>query len=155
VYIIDGLNPYWSNLLKKRLLKSLSDVSDRVKVLPRMDNDGYSQLMVSADIVLDTPHFSGGLTSLEAFAAETPIVTIPGKFMRGRVTLAIYRQMGILDCVVDDLEEYVDVATRLCLDQNFREVVSSKIREGHDRIFDNRKTIDKHARIFEKAMFET
>ena len=155
VYIIDGLNPYWSILLKKRLLKTLSDVSDRVKVLPRMDNDGYSQLMVSADIVLDTPHFSGGLTSLEAFAAETPIVTIPGKFMRGRVTLAIYRQMGILDCVVDDLQEYVDVATRLCLDQNFREVVSSKIREGHDRIFDNRKTIDKHARIFEKAMFET
>ena len=155
VHIIDGLNPYWSFLLKKRLLKSLSDVSDRVQVLPRMDNNGYSQLMQSADVVLDTPHFSGGLTSLEAFAASTPIVTIPGKFMRGRVTLAMYRQMGILDCVAKDRKEYVDIAARLCLDQNFHEVVSSKIREGHDRIFDNRKTIGKHARIFEKAMFES
>jgi len=75
--------------------------------------------------------------------------------MRGRVTLAMYRQMGILDCVVNDAEEYIDVAARLCLDQDFQEIISTKIRDGHNRIFDNRKTIDKHAKIFEKAMFES
>ena len=155
VHIIDGLNPYWSILLKERLLKTLLDVSDRVKVLPRMDTVGYSKLMLSADLILDTPHFSGGLTTLEAFAAAAPVVTIPGKFMRGRVTLAMYRQMGILDCVVNDAEEYIDVAARLCLDQDFQEIISTKIRDGHNRIFDNRKTIDKHAKIFEKAMFES
>ena len=42
-----------------------------------------------------TPHYSGGLTTQEALAAGTPVVTLPGKFLRGRVTTGAYRENGV------------------------------------------------------------
>jgi len=36
-----------------------------------------------ADVMLDTPHFSGGNTNYEAFAFGTPVVTLPGHLCAG------------------------------------------------------------------------
>lgn len=49
-----------------------------------------------ADVVLDTFPFGGGVTSLQAFAMGTPLVALPSKFLRGRLTLALFRQMGCI-----------------------------------------------------------
>ena len=38
--------------------------------------------LASADVILDPLHFSGGNTTFEALAMGTPIVTLPGTFMR-------------------------------------------------------------------------
>ena len=53
------------------------------------------------------------MTTYEALAAGTPIVTLPGGFLRGRQTYACYRRMGVMDCVAKDSEDYVRLAVRL------------------------------------------
>ncbi|MFP6710510.1 MAG: tetratricopeptide repeat protein [Rhodospirillales bacterium] len=154
IQLIDGSHPAWTELLQKRLLKSLSDVSDRIEILPRLNSEAFAALLNVADVILDTPHFSGGMTTYQALAAVTPVVTLPGDFMRGRYSLGLYRQMQMTDCVADSAEEYVEITKRLCTDSSFAESTRDQIKAGHELIFDNRKAIDRHAKFFEKVMFE-
>ena len=141
-------------LLKTRMLKQTYDVSDRIEILPRRNKKEISDLMRAADVILDTPHFSGGLTTFEALATGTPVVTLPGKFMRSRVSFGIYKQLNVMECVSKNPEDYIEITKRLCLDITFSKMVKEKIQEGHRNIFDNRTAIDHHAKFFEKVMFE-
>jgi protein O-GlcNAc transferase len=129
-------------------------VSDRIEILPRRNKKEIADLMRAADVILDTPHFSGGMTTFESLAAGTPVVTLPGKFMRSRVSLGIYKQMNMMDCVSEDTADYIEITKRLCLDSNFARMVRTQISEGQLNIFDNRTVIDRHAKFFEKVMFE-
>jgi predicted O-linked N-acetylglucosamine transferase (SPINDLY family) len=154
IQIIDGSHPSWSVLLKTRMLKQTYDVSDRIEILPRRNKKEIADLMRAADVILDTPHFSGGMTTFEALAAGTPVVTLPGEFMRSRVSFGVYKQMNMMDCVSEDTEGYIEITKRLCLDNNFAKMVRTQITEGQLNIFDNRTVIDGHAKFFEKVMFE-
>ncbi len=109
--------------------------ADRVRLVPRVMSDRFPDLLSCADVILDIPEWSGGKTSLEALAAGIPIVHWPGRFMRGRHTLAFYTQMGLDDCVVNDMERYVDVAFRLVHDTAFRAQVRGDIRDRAPRLF--------------------
>ena len=114
--LIDCPHPNWTRLLIDRLRQAYPDVAGRIVVLPRLSMDGFLHLQALADVLLDTIHFGGGNTSLEAFTFGTPIVTLPGRFLRSRITYACYEQMGILDCVAADPEDYVRIAVRLGTD---------------------------------------
>ena len=135
-------------------MKQTYDVSDRIEILPRRNKKEIADLMRAADVILDTPHFSGGMTTFEALAAGTPVVTLPGEFMRSRVSFGVYKQMNMMDCVSEDTEGYIEITKRLCLDNNFAKMVRTQITESQLNIFDNRTVIDGHAKFFEKVMFE-
>ena len=154
IQLIDGSHPAWSALLQKRLIRSLSDVSDRIQILPRLNREAFAELLRAADVILDTPHFCGGMTTYQALAAGTPVVTLPGDYMRGRLGLGLYRQMQMTDCVAEDAADYVEITKRLCSDVAFAKRVRAQITEGQSNIFDNRAAIDRHAKFFEKVMFE-
>jgi protein O-GlcNAc transferase len=154
IQLIDGSHPAWSALLQKRLMTSLSDVSDRIQILPRLNNEAFAELMRAADVVLDTPHFCGGMTTYQALAAGTPVVTLPGDYMRGRLSLGLYRQMKMTDCVAENSANYIEITKRLCTDAGFAVNVRDQIKAGQDALFDNRKAITSHAKFFEKIMFE-
>jgi len=54
-----------------------------------------SQLYEAADVVLDTFPVGGYITSLQALAVGSPVVTLPSDVLGGRFTLAMYKKMGI------------------------------------------------------------
>lgn len=70
--------------------------------LPRLPADGFRALIASADIVVDAMHFSGGATSLDALAQNTPIVTVEGRYMRGRQTASMLRMLELPDLICAD-----------------------------------------------------
>ncbi len=109
---------------------------DRVRLLPRVGSSQFPALLACADVILDIPAWSGGKTSLEALAQGLPIVHLPGRFMRGRHTLAFYRQMGFMDCVADGIESYADLAVRLVHDRAFRAYARGEIAGRAHRLFD-------------------
>lgn len=82
----------------------------QVKFLPRMEASHFRRVLALADVVLDTPRWSGGNTSIDAFAAGVPVVTLPGRFMRGRQTMGMLRLMGLEPLIAADAEEYVRIA---------------------------------------------
>lgn len=154
IQIIDGNYSTWSKLLKNRMMRQMSDVSDRVEIIPRTDKHGMARLIYKADVILDTLHFSGGMTTFESLGVGTPVVTLPGDYMRSRVSMGIYKKMDMMHCVAENSEHYIEITKRLCLDNAFAKKVKIQIKEGHKKIFDDRSTIGHHAKFFEQKMFE-
>ena len=137
VLVLHGTDPHLAELLLERWRNAMPDVLDRLLILPRQDHADYMNLLALADVSLDSWPFCGGNTSYQALAVGTPVVTLPGGFLRGRLTLAIYRRMGLDDLVAADPEEYIRIAVRLGTDPEWRRQVRATIAERVDGIFDD------------------
>ena len=103
-----------------------------------MPPNDFLDLQALVDVVLDTTHFTGGRTSIDALAFGTPVVTLPGQFMRGRVTYACYHKMGLLDCVARTAQDYIDNAVRLGTDRAWHDHIRSEILARNHVLFENR-----------------
>lgn len=49
----------------------------------------------------------------QALAVGTPVVTLPSSLLGGRLTLALYQRLGVLDCVAKDAHDYVAIALKV------------------------------------------
>jgi len=152
--LIEGTHGHWTKLLHDRFVRAFPDTVDRVRFLPRMPPEDFLSLCMLADVVLDTPHFSGGKTSLDCFAFGIPIVTWPGQLMRGRLTLAYYKQMGVMDCVASDAESYVNIALRLANDKTWRNEIKEKILSHADVLYEDIEAVRELESFFEWAIKE-
>jgi protein O-GlcNAc transferase len=148
IVMFTGRTGNWTNLIKRRWAASLPDVIDRILFLPRMTNKDYLNLVALADVVLDTVHFNGGNTSLDAFAVGTPVVTWPGEFLRGRQTQGMYRKMGMMDCVVDNAKSYVETAVRIASNAGYRMDIKKRIDESSSCLFEDMEVIREFERFF-------
>ncbi len=113
------------------------DGPSRTVFLPRLGHGDYLRVNALCDAMLDTLHWSGGNTSLDAFAAGLPLVTLPGRFMRGRQSLAMLRISGLEELVAKDEDDYVRIAGRLAGDRPWRERIGARVLEGGKKIFDD------------------
>jgi len=94
-----------------------------------------------ADVILDTPMFTGGLTSLQAFAMAVPVVTSTTDFMRGRVTSGYYKQMGLKSLITSDANTYVSLALKLAHDIDFRHRMQAEIRDNSHKLYERVEVI--------------
>ena len=113
------------------------DGPSRTVFLPRLEHADYLRVNALCDAMLDTLHWSGGNTSLDAFAAGLPLVTLPGRFMRGRQSLAMLRLAGLPELVAKDEDDYLRIAGRLATDRTWRERIAERVLQGCGRIFDD------------------
>ena len=109
----------------------------RVKLLPFLSHDDYKRVNALCDVMLDTLHWSGGNTSLDALAMGLPIVTLPGEFMRGRQTMGMLTVLGVEELIVTSIDEYLTLAKRLATDKQLRTRVSQKILANAGRLFND------------------
>ncbi|MDG2033870.1 MAG: hypothetical protein P8J29_08030, partial [Rhodospirillales bacterium] len=151
--LLQGSRPEWADLLDARFRKTIPDVMDRIGYLPRMSREDFLATLAAAPLVLDTPHYSGGLTTQEALAGGTPVVTLPGQYLRGRVTAGAYRKMGLTACVADSSEAYVDIAIHLLRDPKHAREVRAGILDTVPALFDVYGAVRDHLKFFEKASF--
>jgi len=124
----------------------------QIKVLPLLSQHDYRQVMRASDVMLDTLHWSGGSSSLDALAAGLPIVTLPGRFMRGRQSAAMLRIVGVEELIARDVEEYVEIALRVAGDPAYREALSARIREALPRLVDRSEPIEALGQAFEQMV---
>jgi len=143
-----------AKLLQNRFMHTFPDVIDRVRIIPRMPQKKYFSFLQVADILLDTPHFTGGYTSLLAFAFGIPIITWPGRFMCGRLTLGLYRQIGIMECVADDAKSYADIANRLANDKAFKNEIRNRILKNADVLYEDMEAVHELESFFERVVKE-
>jgi Fe-S-cluster containining protein len=99
--------------------------------IPRLTQEAFLRLMQSADVILDTVEWSGGNTTVQALAAGAPVVTLPGKFMRGRHSLAFHKMAGADGLIASSPEEYVKLA---CTPDRARHAMSNV---QADRLFND------------------
>lgn len=103
--------------------------------LQQMPQERFIAAVGAADVILDTPGWSGGRSTLDCLAADLPIVTLPGRFMRGRHTAAILRRIGCEATIADSLDDYVNIAVRLGRDAAWRARLRQSMAENKSRAF--------------------
>ncbi len=152
VVLIRGQFEEYTDRLQQRFSCTLSDVLSRVLFLDRMPFARYMQLLAAADVCLDTLHFNGMNSSLEAFSVGTPIVTLPGRLQRGRHTQAMYRKMGILECIARDPADYIDIAVQLGRDRTRARMLRARILMHSGALYEDRRVVEEFERFFRHAM---
>lgn len=84
--------------------------ADRITFLPMTSRQGFLQILAACDLMLDTLHWSGGNSSLDALRVGLPIITCRGQFMRGRQTAAMLEALGHSQCVATNTDELIALA---------------------------------------------
>lgn len=152
--LVAGMEPRWTELLLARLERSWStgcgprDGFARVRILPRMNSGEFLDLLAGADVLLDPWYFGGGNTTFEAVAFGTPVVTWPGRFLRGRVTTACYRQMGLTSDdenggwpLVTTQANYAETAVRVAQDRVWAESLRNSLLEKGSQLFSRQEVV--------------
>jgi predicted O-linked N-acetylglucosamine transferase (SPINDLY family) len=124
----------------------------RVIWLDRQHQNRFFALIELCDAVLDTVHFNGGTTSLQAFALGAPVVTMPARFMRGCFTAGLYRRMGMSDLIAHDASDYARITARLGNDPVWRRTTVEKLREFSPVLFDDEQPVRDLAAALEAAL---
>ncbi|HEX8013098.1 MAG TPA: tetratricopeptide repeat protein [Casimicrobiaceae bacterium] len=124
-------------------------LAERARVLPQVGHEDYLRINLACDAMLDTLHWSGGNTSLDALACALPIVTLPGAYMRGRQSAGMLGLLGVPELIARDRAEYLTLVGRLVGDATWRAGLRTRIRAGHGRLFDAREPIEPLQRLFQ------
>ncbi len=152
VVLIEGSFKEWSDTLRRRFRSAFPELAHRVRFVPRLAYGAFLELLAAADVILDTVHFNGMNTSLEAFALGQPVVTLPGAMQRGRHTQAMYRKMGVLDGIAKDPETYIDIAVRLGTDRDYARSVRERILARNAALYEDSRVVQEFERFFLEAL---
>jgi predicted O-linked N-acetylglucosamine transferase (SPINDLY family) len=85
--------------------------------------------------MLDTLHWSGGNTTLDALAVGLPVVTRWGHLMRGRQSAGMLRALGRTDLIARDGADYVRLALEIAHDPSRRQDLREAILAAQGRLF--------------------
>ena len=133
----DSRFAHWRRAVEERHAAVLPDVRDRIRFLPWQSGPDLLALLGVADVALDTWHFGAATTTFLMLAAGIPVVSLPGEFVRGRMTLGIYRRMGMEECIAGSEQEYVDLAVRIASDAGLRQTLRERIAATCPGIYDD------------------
>ncbi|MFZ1546876.1 MAG: tetratricopeptide repeat protein [Candidatus Nitrotoga sp.] len=140
IVLFAGRHPNISNAFFARLAQALRvrglEPQGRGIILPSMAHDDYLRVNMVCDVMLDTLHWSGGNTTLDALACGLPVVTLPGEFMRGRQSYGMLKCMGLDELIAKDRDDYIERAIKVGTDRAWRQQVVQRIIAGSKRIFE-------------------
>jgi protein O-GlcNAc transferase len=143
-------------LLQDRLKKACGAKAGRIVFLERMEEKKYLNLLVHAQVILDTLYYTGGAnTAFDAFATGTPYVTLPSEFHRGRFGLAAYRQIGVEDAIATDVSDYIEKAVKIANDATYRNDLSQRIRDNAHKVFEDLEAVKELEDFFEDTRHRT
>ena len=101
----------------------------------RLGSNAFLNLNLVCDVLLDTMEWSGGKTTLEAITCGLPVVTLPGRFMRGRHAFAMLRMMNVMETVAHSESDYCHIAVRLACEPDFFAAAKARIAENRHRLY--------------------
>ncbi len=126
-----GLMPAGLSVFEARLRRACSeewvDFDKRIKIHGRLSQAQFAAVTASQDFILDSFDWSGGVTALETFWLNKPILTLPGTLMRGRHTYAMLKRMQIDELIAEDEDDFLRRAIRLATDPAWRSQIAFDI----------------------------
>ena len=154
VFIGFAKSPHITDAFHDRLRGAFAaaglDADHYVTILPPMSQTDFLQAAGQADIILDTPGWSGGKSTLDCLALDPAIVTLQGDFMRGRHTAAILQRIDAVETIASSVDDYVSIAVRLARDPAWRASVRRTVAMNKHRAFRD----DAYIRALETVLTE-
>ena len=131
-----ALGERWLAGFAERVAKLGIDSDAQVALLPVRPYAEFLGALAGADLVLDTPWFSGGATSLDAIAIGAPVLTWESPYARGRQTAAMLRLCECPELVAIDADDYVERAFGLLQDREGWAGIGARLAAAAPRLFD-------------------
>lgn len=145
-----------TEIFEKRIAKAFEqaglDYKHYVKMLPRMSLDKFYHLLSVLDVNLDSVGWSGGVTTMRSITMELPVVTWPGQFMRGRHSYGMLKMIELDELIGFSGEEFIDIASRLGNDEEFRIAITEKMRAQKGKLFRDAECIRHLDRFFKSEV---
>jgi predicted O-linked N-acetylglucosamine transferase (SPINDLY family) len=113
------------------------DPARHLVFLPVQKHADYLAGIARAPLVLDSPWFSGGGTSLDALSVGTPVLAWESEMARGRQTAGMLRMLGVDELIATNEDDYVAKAATLLRHAERRNVLGESIRAKQSVLFEN------------------
>jgi len=136
-----NITAIFKNRLSTLFENSGIDFKKYVVFSPWLSPNEFYGLLSVAHIFLDTIGFSGFNTAMQSIDCALPVVTIKGKFMRGRLASGILEKMGITELIANSESEYIDIVIRLIRDNQYRIFLREKIINSREILYNDMEAI--------------
>lgn len=150
VAVVHDRYPVMGELLRERWRNTLARFAERLFILDRQDGAGYTRLLASATVLLDTLHFGGANTAYDAYLAAVPVVTLPGNHPRSRYTAALHTAAGVEGCTASTPSHYVALAVEFATNEQRRKDVCAAMIAGRHRIFERAEAAEQLVHTFRR-----
>ncbi len=120
----------------------------------RLNFSDFLSLNMAADVLLDSLEWSGGKTTLEGLSSGIPVVTLPGRFMRGRHAYAMLKMMGMNETIAGDKRQYCDIAARLAADPEFFTHVKRHIALNRHKLYRDQSVAAALESFYRSAIYQ-
>jgi len=144
-----------TELLKARFARSLGPHARRVACFPWRSREAFVELIAACDLLLDPFPVGGGITTWDALAAGTPIVTRPSDAMRSRFATAALTLAGQARCgttIAADAAQYVGHATRLLNSPDERRALRQTLSRAAPDIYRDRRVVEPFVAALREAI---
>ena len=103
--------------------------------LPRMSGEAFDALTQKMDVLVISPGWSGGNTTLGAIEAGVPLITCPGAFMRGRHSYAMFRMMDMPSAIARDQDDMVRKLIALGQEPDRRHAMREELGQRKEALY--------------------
>ncbi len=129
-----------SDKLRRRLegvfARAGLNLEEFARFIPWQSRSAFHALLRQSTVYLDTIGFSGFNTAVQAVECGLPLVTREGRFLRGRLASGVARRLGMPELVASDNAGYVELATRLALDDARRARIRDRYAAARHRLYE-------------------
>lgn len=136
---IDASHIYAGEWMNAFFQTHAPDLRGRIFALRDLKGADYLSLIHEADILLDTKFFGGGLTTFDALSLNRPVVCFEQPYVRGRITAALQRTIGMSDLIAQNDQEYIQKAIHVAQNKADREQLRKHI-EAHQHLLFNQNS---------------
>lgn len=127
--------------IKARFATTLGAAAERVRFFRRRSRSEFVELIAACDVLLDPFPVGGGITTWDALATGTPIVTLPGQHLRGRFASASLDAAGIAETVAASEADYAAIANRLLLNADERHTLRRQLAVAAPEIYADQRGV--------------
>lgn len=137
--------------LEARLSETLGELTERIHWVGRLPKLDYYALLKHSAVMLDTTHFCGGNTTIQALGLGIPPVTLPADYVRGRMTIGWLKAIDVMEMVAETPEDYVRITLACGTDPAWRARVVEKIEARKHELFENQACVRELEAFFPEA----
>jgi len=134
---VAGLSARLRGRLEAKFAAAGLDPDAHLVFIPWQPRPAFRRLLARADVYLDTIGFSGFNTVMQALECALPVVTMDGRFLRGRFGSGILRRIGLDECVSGSIDDYVARAVELGRNAGARHQTQEKITASRAVLFND------------------
>ena len=118
--------------VNERLVKAFSRISanprQHIHWFAECSRADYLPINLRCDVMVDGLHWSGGNTALDALHCGLPVVTCPGRYMRGRQSSAMLQAIDCAELIVSSPADLARMAVSVAHDSKLRRKLVARIR---------------------------